>query len=166
MLVFLSLYVMLSILLSILIRKFVPGLFGHCPCLCTISHRWQHAAVVHMSLQADGKVAFEEIPVFGLCRPACHDSSLYLFILVLFLDGVVLPQVFQQLIFTVLTTGYCSLYHLSMLLHFSRLDFFCVLVCFAMLVTLCCVKSFERSNGLGTCAKPYFLFWLCSNVLI
>ena len=46
-----------------------------------------------MSLQADGKVAFEDIQVFGVCRPACHDSSLYLFVLVLFLEAVVLSQV-------------------------------------------------------------------------
>ena len=46
-----------------------------------------------MSLQADGKVAFEDIPVFGVCRPACHDPSLYLFVLVLFLEAVVLSQV-------------------------------------------------------------------------
>ena len=45
-----------------------------------------------MSFQADGKVAFEDIPVFGVCRPACHDSSLYLFVLVLFLEAVVLSQ--------------------------------------------------------------------------
>ena len=52
-----------------------------------------HPGVVHLSLQADGKVAFEDIPVFGVCRPAYHDSSLYLFILVLFLEVVVLSQV-------------------------------------------------------------------------
>ena len=46
-----------------------------------------------MSLQADGKVAFEDVPVFGVCRPACHDYSLYLFVLVLFLKAVVLSQV-------------------------------------------------------------------------
>ena len=48
-----------------------------------------------MTLRADGKVAFEDIPVFGICRPACHDSSLYLFVLVLFLEavGLVLSQV-------------------------------------------------------------------------
>ena len=56
-------------------------------------HSWQHTGVVHLSLQADGKVAFEDIPVFGVCRPACHDSSLYLFVLVLFLEAVVLSQV-------------------------------------------------------------------------
>ena len=74
-------------------RKFVLCLFGQCPCLCTICHSWQHTGVVHLSLQADGKVAFEDIPVFGVCRTACHDSSLYLFVLVLFLEAVVLSQV-------------------------------------------------------------------------
>ena len=54
-------------------RKFVMCLFGQCPGLCTICHSWQHTGVVHLSLQADGKVAFEDIPVFGVCRPACHD---------------------------------------------------------------------------------------------
>ena len=63
------------------------------PGLCTICHSWQHTGVVHLSLQAVGKVAFEDIPVFGVCRPACHDSSLYLFVLVLFLEAVVLSQV-------------------------------------------------------------------------
>ena len=63
------------------------------PGLCTICHSWQHTGVVHLSLQADGKVAFGDIPVFGVCRPACHDSSLYLFVLVLFLEAVVLSQV-------------------------------------------------------------------------
>ena len=37
---------------------------------CIICHSWQHTGVTHMSLQADGKIAFEEIPVFGVCRPA------------------------------------------------------------------------------------------------
>ena len=74
-------------------RKFVLCLFGQCPGLCTICHSWQHTGVVHLSFQADGKVAFEDIPVFGVCRPACHDSSLYLFVLVLFLEAVVLSQV-------------------------------------------------------------------------
>ena len=49
MLVFLSLYVMLSILLSILV----------CAVASTICHSWQHTGVVHLSLQADGNVAFE-----------------------------------------------------------------------------------------------------------
>ena len=74
-------------------RKFVLCLFGQCPGLCTICHSWQHTGVVHLSFQADGKVAFEDIPVFGVCHPACHDSSLYLFVLVIFLEAVVLSQV-------------------------------------------------------------------------
>ena len=44
--------------------------------------------------KADGNVDFEDIPVFGVCRPACHDFSLYLFVLVLFLDAVMLSQVY------------------------------------------------------------------------
>ena len=74
-------------------RKFVLCLFGQCPGLCTICHSWQHTGVVHLSLQADGKVAFEDILVFGVCRPACHDSSLYLFVLIHFLEAVALSQV-------------------------------------------------------------------------
>ena len=65
---------------------FVLYLFGQCPGLCTICHNWQHTGVVHLSLRADGKVAFEDIPVFGVCRPACPDSCLYIFVLVLFLE--------------------------------------------------------------------------------
>ena len=72
--------------------KFVLYLFGQCPGLCNICHSWQHTGVVHLSLQADGKVAFEDVHVFGVCRPACHDSSLDIFVLVLFLDAVVLSQ--------------------------------------------------------------------------
>ena len=78
-------------------RKFVLCLFGQCPCLCTICHSWQHTGVVHLSLQADDKVAFEDIPVFSVCRPACHDYSLCLFVLVLFLEAVVLSQVYVAL---------------------------------------------------------------------
>ena len=43
-------------------RKCVLCLFGQCPGLYTICHIWQHTGVVHLSLQADGKVAFEGIP--------------------------------------------------------------------------------------------------------
>ena len=76
-------------------RKFVLCLFGQCPDLHTIiCHSWQHTGVVHLSLQRDGNVALEDIPVFSVCRPACmHDSSLYLFVLVHFLEAVVLSQV-------------------------------------------------------------------------
>ena len=74
-------------------RKFVLCLFGQCTGLCTICHSWQHTGVLQLSLQADCKVAFDDIPVFGVCRPASHDSSLYLFVQVIFLEAVVLSQV-------------------------------------------------------------------------
>ena len=72
MLVLLSLYVMLNIIsfhFGLGGRKFVLCLFGQCPGLCTICHSWQHTGVVdrlHLSLQADGKVAFEDIPVLAV----------------------------------------------------------------------------------------------------
>ena len=74
-------------------RKFVLCLFGQCPGLCINCHSWQHTGSVHLTPRADGKVAFEDIPVFSVCRPACDDSSLYLFFPVLFLDVIVLYQV-------------------------------------------------------------------------
>ena len=49
-----------------------------------------------MSLQADDKVAFEDIPVPDLHHPACHDSSLYLFALVIFFDGVCIVSFFYN----------------------------------------------------------------------
>ena len=75
-------------------HKFVLCLFGQCPGLCTICHSWQHTGVVHLSLQADGKVAFEDITVFGVCSSACRDSLLYFFVLVIFLEAVVLSQIY------------------------------------------------------------------------
>ena len=51
-------------------RKFVLCLLGQCPGLCTICHSWQHTGVVHLSLQADGKVAFED-----MCIGICHQQS-------------------------------------------------------------------------------------------
>ena len=57
-------------------------LFGDSPCICipyVINQariNWQHAGVVHLSLHLDAiNVAFEDIPVFGVCRSALHDSS-------------------------------------------------------------------------------------------
>ena len=52
----------------------------------------KYTCVVHMCLQADGNVAFEDTscPGFGACRPACHDSSLYKVVLVTFREAVVL----------------------------------------------------------------------------
>ena len=48
----------------------------------------------NLSLQAEGKVAFGENPVFCACRPACHDSYLYRFVLGPFLETVALFQVY------------------------------------------------------------------------
>ena len=95
MLVLLSLYVMFSILLSILVCA-AASLF--CACLVSVQVSAPYVIAgstqeLYTCLQADGKVAFEDISVFGVCHPACHDSSLYLFVLVLFLDAVVLSQV-------------------------------------------------------------------------
>ena len=88
MLVFLSLYVMLSIILSIL---FCAAASLFCACLVSVQVSVPYAIVrlhaVHLTLQADSTVAFENIPGFGLCRPACRDSSLYLFVLVIFLEA-------------------------------------------------------------------------------
>ena len=68
-------------------------LFGEYKGICVICHSWQHTGVVHMSLQADGKDTFEDIPVFRVCRPAYNDSSVHLVVRVLFLDALVLPHV-------------------------------------------------------------------------
>ena len=47
-----------------------------------------------MSHQVDGKVVFGENHMFGVWRPARHDSWLYLFVLVLFLEAAALTQVY------------------------------------------------------------------------
>ena len=39
---------------------FVLCLFGQCPGLCTVCHSWQHTGVAQLSLQEDGKVAFDQ----------------------------------------------------------------------------------------------------------
>ena len=64
MLVLLSLYAMLSILLSFWSARpqVCSVLVWSVSGLCTICHSWQHTGAVHLSLQADGKVAFEDIP--------------------------------------------------------------------------------------------------------
>ena len=76
------------------------------PDLCTICHNWQHRGGVHLSLQADGKFAFDDIPAFGVFHPACRDSSLYLFVLVLFIEAVVLSQVHAVL--DIFLSAHCS----------------------------------------------------------
>ena len=84
MLVLLSLYVMLSILFSF--WSVLPQ--GYSVLVWSVSSAPYVIAgstnvSLHLSLQAVGKVVFEYIPFFYVCRLACHDSSLYLFVLVI-----------------------------------------------------------------------------------
>ena len=97
MLVFLFLYVMFSILLSILVCA-AASLFFACLVSVHVSAPYAIASSTHESYTClirhnfYGKVVFEDIPVFGVCRPDWHDSSLYLFVLVIFFEAVVLFQ--------------------------------------------------------------------------
>ena len=93
MLVFLSLYVMLSILLSILVCAAASLL-----CVCLVSVQVSAPYVIagrthELYTRLFRQCLFLNIPVFGACRPACHDSSLCLFVQVLFLEAVVFSQV-------------------------------------------------------------------------
>ena len=46
------------------------------PGICIIRRSWQHAGVnCTLSVHADDNVAFEDIPVFGVCLPAWRDFS-------------------------------------------------------------------------------------------
>ena len=71
-------------------RKFVQCLLGQCPGLCIAGSTQElYTCLFRQTSRLLLKLAFEDVPV---CRPACHDSSLYLFVLVLFLEAVVLPK--------------------------------------------------------------------------
>ena len=75
--------------------EFVRCLFGQCPGLCTMCHSWQHTGVVHLSLKemARSLVNISRCLAYAP-HPACHDYSLYRFVLVLFLDTGRLSQVY------------------------------------------------------------------------
>ena len=98
MLVLLSLYVMLSILLSSLVCA-AASLF----CACLVSVQVSARYVIAGSTQELYTCLFRQMArmllnisrclAYTIFRPACHDSSLYLFVLVLFLEAVVLSQV-------------------------------------------------------------------------
>ena len=86
-------------------------LLGLCPGICTIWHCWQLEGVVglHLCLQVGDKVAFEEIQLFCVCRLACQDPSLYLFVLVIFLNkALVLPHTGIHITFNFFYAGHCS----------------------------------------------------------
>ena len=70
MLVLLSLYVMLSIFLSILVCA-AASLFCACLVSFQVSAPYVTAGVVHLPLQADGKVAIEDISLLGAYRVYC-----------------------------------------------------------------------------------------------
>ena len=88
MLVFLSLYVILSMPLSILVCE-AASLF----CACLVSVQVSALYVIAGSTRELYICLFRQMArllskiscVFGVCRPVCHDSSLYLLVLVLFL---------------------------------------------------------------------------------
>ena len=73
---------------------------------------------MHLSLQADGNVTFEEI----VCHPACQDPSFYLFVLVLFLDVVVLFQVYVAVNITAWSPSYTPEWNLSIRAMIMFLD--------------------------------------------
>ena len=72
--------------------KFVLRSFCECQGFCTMSKLATHRGVVHMCLQADDNVAFEDTSCsgFDVCHPAYHDSSLYTCVLVTFHEAAVL----------------------------------------------------------------------------
>ena len=57
-------------------RKFVMCLFGQCQGFCTICHSWQHTGVVHLSIQADGKVVLKisRCLAYGVCNYNHHHN--------------------------------------------------------------------------------------------
>ena len=70
-------------------RKFVLCLFLH-----HMSQLGAHINELYVPVYSGRRTCcLEEIPVLGACRPNCHAVSLYLFVLVLFFDAVVFPQV-------------------------------------------------------------------------
>ena len=84
-------------LLSILVFVVASLLFA-CSLSVPVSVSYVIADSTHLlyalrqSLQADCNGAFEEITEFGVCRLACHDYLLCLFVLVTFLEDAVLSQ--------------------------------------------------------------------------
>ena len=90
MLVFLSLYVMLSILLSILVCA-AASFFCACLVNVQVSAPYGIAGSTHELYTC----LFRQVArlLLKIFPPACHDSSLYLFVLVIFLEAEMLSQV-------------------------------------------------------------------------
>ena len=51
-----------------------------------------HLSSLRRLTMSDDNVAFDNIPVFGAYHSSCHDSSLYIFVLVLLHEVVMLPR--------------------------------------------------------------------------
>ena len=98
---------------------------------------------------------FEDIPVFGVCRPACRESLLYLVVLVLFLEAEVLSQahvtlhLFYQHIVRVYTGVYnhhlclCD-FHLKTFIYFPRLVLAASVV---VIVVFLCIGICHQQSG-------------------
>ena len=144
---FLSLYVILSIHTS----------FHFCRCGRTMSYLTAH---LQMSLRAYGKDAFEDTPVFGVRRPACHDSSFYLLVLVLFPDTAVLPQLlshfYQHIVHVDLGVVYsqylCEIHLQTHLRKFHRIFFVSTVV---ILVLFLCISIQYVISKTGIVQKIY-----------
>ena len=125
MLVFLSLYVILSILI------FHIGM-----CLVSV-----HVSAPHVIANAHMIC----IPVSS-GKPACHDSSLYLFVEVLFLEAVVLSQVhvalnifYQQIVYRVLSTTITFVFAMFILRPIRLLSSDSFLASVVVLVVFLCI---------------------------
>ena len=96
MLVLLSVYVILSILLSILVCA-AAILFCACLVSVQVSAPYVIAGSTHelytCLFRQMARLLLKRSRVYSVSRPACHASSLYLFVLVLFLEAVVLSHV-------------------------------------------------------------------------
>ena len=89
------LYVTLSILLSI---SFCVAASLFCACIVNANVPAPDAVAAAGECctppsSVRRRDCFQEIPVYVVCRPACHDYSLYLIVIVIFHEAVALLQV-------------------------------------------------------------------------
>ena len=71
---------------------------------------------------ADDKFDFEQISNFGVCRTVCHDSSLYIFVLVIIIEVIRSIQHFISVLFTLIGVLLCLLSGLNFLLFLLKLS--------------------------------------------
>ena len=127
MFVFLFLYVMFNILLSIFVCA-ASTLFmgGECPCSRAVCHCWKYPRVVDLSLQACFNVTYEDVAVLGECCLSGCDSSLNLLVLFCFISvAVSLSQVdvaFNVLDLSVVDIFWCVCFHHHLCLRLLHLQ--------------------------------------------